>query len=148
MQSPNLGHRDSVDYSPCQCGICRDHDCDLHNGFLQAPSSSSTSQTMSKCSHKPKCRKECSKQHGRQSDLRRFLFTFTSVASGAVTACSIILAVATDHWLFTSEMITFTFRDQIDMNNMTEVIEMTHEVRVYIRSGLWRVCTIDLLNGR
>lgn len=52
----------------------------------------------------------------------------TSVVVGAVAVATLALSVATDAWLFTTEI----------MENMKE--NQTEEITVYAQMGLWKVC--------
>ncbi|XP_005092324.1 voltage-dependent calcium channel gamma-5 subunit-like [Aplysia californica] len=74
-----------------------------------------------------------------------FIMTCVSVTFGAATACSMVLAVATDHWLFTSEPYFFTAEER-SMMNLTDLSSIP-KVPIHVRSGLWRVCTVNILNG-
>ncbi|XP_041364236.1 voltage-dependent calcium channel gamma-7 subunit-like [Gigantopelta aegis] len=71
-----------------------------------------------------------------------YALTCLSLAFGAMSSVTLALAVATDAWIFMSEPLTLS-REILDMFNMTE----QHHIMVHVRSGLWRVCTINLANG-
>ncbi|XP_067671502.1 voltage-dependent calcium channel gamma-5 subunit-like [Haliotis asinina] len=66
-----------------------------------------------------------------------YVLTCLSFAFGSLAGITLALAVATDAWLFTKEMVPTI------VPNTTNVVQVLTE----LRSGLWRVCTINLLNG-
>lgn len=75
------------------------------------------------------------------------LYTLTglSLLFGAVTVVTLALAVATDCWLFMSEPYQLTAQEMRELN-ITEPIQT--DIVVHVRTGLWRVCTTNLMNGK
>nr|KAG5710192.1 hypothetical protein BaRGS_006711 [Batillaria attramentaria] len=62
------------------------------------------------------------------------------MACGAVTLVTLALAVGTDYWLFMSEPYRMTAKE-LAFWNLTEPLDT--DVVIYLRSGLWRVCTTN-----
>ncbi|KAL8588622.1 hypothetical protein ACOMHN_067475 [Nucella lapillus] len=73
-----------------------------------------------------------------------FMLTTAALFSGAVTLVTLALAVGTDYWLFMKEPYKVP-PDDLARFNLTGPIET--KIMVYLRSGLWSVCTINLKEG-
>ncbi|XP_046376865.1 voltage-dependent calcium channel gamma-7 subunit-like [Haliotis rufescens] len=69
-----------------------------------------------------------------------YVLTCLSFAFGSLAGITLSLAVATDAWLFTKDRISLRI---MKPDNTTEDVHVPME----LRSGLWRVCTINLANG-
>ncbi|KAK7501912.1 hypothetical protein BaRGS_00006664, partial [Batillaria attramentaria] len=69
-----------------------------------------------------------------------FMLTGAAMACGAVTLVTLALAVGTDYWLFMSEPYRMTAKE-LAFWNLTEPLDT--DVVIYLRSGLWRVCTTN-----
>ncbi len=71
-----------------------------------------------------------------------YSLTCLSFAFGSLAGITLALAVATDAWVFMSEPLWLSM-ETLRMYNLTEQLR----IFMHIRSGLWRVCTINIANG-
>ncbi|XP_070185288.1 voltage-dependent calcium channel gamma-5 subunit-like [Littorina saxatilis] len=75
-----------------------------------------------------------------------FMLTSFALFAGAFTLVTLALAVSTDYWLFMTEPYRMSHEDLATFN-LTETSHMQTSVILHLRSGLWNVCTINLING-
>ncbi|KAL8600921.1 hypothetical protein ACOMHN_045058 [Nucella lapillus] len=73
-----------------------------------------------------------------------FMLTGAALFSGAVSLVTLALAVSTDFWLLMREPYRVP-AEELARWNLTGPVETN--VMVNLRSGLWNVCTMNLMSG-